>query len=142
MAAAAAAWVGGGSLTAAVLRRWPASPALHTQHPLEDHTMTRTGPRWSGAWMVQQDCPACPCCTAELCRQGSASGRGCRAHTPAEHQQTVSGCPCSTGTAGTFAWPGARTDAAAPAQASASETGLATAHQLTAAVIVAGGGPW
>ncbi|NDK24724.1 hypothetical protein FSY75_09585 [Streptomyces sp. TR1341] len=54
---------------------------------------------------AQPDCPRCGCCTAVLCEKGRHSITRCVGWTPAEHKQTVEGCPCSAETTQrTAAW--------------------------------------
>jgi hypothetical protein len=54
---------------------------------------------------TQKDCPRCSCCTEALCERGRNSPLECRGHTPAELQETVTGCPCSAETTRhTAAW--------------------------------------
>ncbi|MEV6565943.1 hypothetical protein [Streptomyces kronopolitis] len=61
------------------------------------------GPEY--VWPPQKDCPNCECCTIDLCDRGRDSVMACASLTPAEHQATVHGCPCSAATTPhTAAW--------------------------------------
>ncbi|MDN3056915.1 hypothetical protein PH213_20640 [Streptomyces sp. SRF1] len=61
------------------------------------------GPQY--ARPAAQDCPDCPCCTAQLCERGRTSVTRCCGLTDPERRDIVYACPCSAATTrGTHAW--------------------------------------
>lgn len=54
---------------------------------------------------AQKECPACGCCSAQLCERGRDSVMECVGLTPTVDRHVVQGCPCSGEmTRGTAAW--------------------------------------
>lgn len=68
-------------------------------------TMELPTPGPAFEWPESEQCPACPCCFAELCRLGAARVRECVGCVRPEYRHAVYGCPCSSPLKrGTAAW--------------------------------------